>query len=201
MIASGDARSSLTRKNLDGAVRAFRGAFGDDPNVRLSIRLSHGSATDLMVEAFECQCTGHANIRLVSDVMDEAAGARFIASADAMLSLHRSEGFGLVLAKSMRMGLPVIATGWSGNMEFMTPDSACLVGCEMIGVNDPQGIYPYPDQVWAEPNIGEAITWLQRLRAEPELRARIGEAATRLYPAQEFETMLADALGRETLQP
>tara|TARA_R110002110_G_scaffold376568_2_gene586584 strand:+ start:89777 stop:90913 length:1137 start_codon:yes stop_codon:yes gene_type:complete len=196
VIASGDARSSLARKNLAGAVRAFRDAFADDTGARLSIRLGHGSANDQSVAAFEQQCAGLTNIRLVTDIMDEETGARFIASADTILSLHRSEGFGLVLAKAMRIGRPVIATDWSGNMEFMTPESACLVGHTRVAVHDPQGIYPQAGQHWAEPNLGEATTWLQRLRSEPGLRDSIGQAAMRLYPAETFEMALANALGR-----
>jgi glycosyltransferase involved in cell wall biosynthesis len=196
VIAGGDVRSSLARKNLDGAVLAFRQAFGDDPDVRLSIRLGHGSSADLVVSAFERRCAAHANIQLLGNTVDGSAYSRFIASADAVISLHRSEGFGLVLAKAMRMGLPVIATGWSGNMDFMTPETACLVGFEKVGVQDPQGIYPRAGQHWAEPDLGEATTWLKRLRSEPELRARIGDDAARLYPAARFQEMLREALGR-----
>ena len=168
--------------------------------VRLTVRLGHGAASDPVVTRFERQYTGQADIRLITDIMDEHAGAAFIASADAMLSLHRSEGFGLVLAKAMRGGLPVIATGWSGNMEFMTQESACLIGHELIGVQDPQGIYTQTDQVWADPDLDEAAAWLRRLRSEPELRARIAGDAARLYPAERIRGMLRDALGRSLAQ-
>ncbi|MEP4884828.1 MAG: glycosyltransferase [Alphaproteobacteria bacterium] len=196
VIAGGDARSSLARKNLEGALLAFRNAFGDDPAVRLSIRLGHGSSTDPVVAAFERRCAAHQNVRLLEDTVDEAGYTRFIASADVVISLHRSEGFGLVLAKAMRMGLPVIATGWSGNMEFMTAQTACLVGFEATDVHDPQGIYPGAGQHWAEPDLDAASTWLKRLRSDPELRTRIGENAARAYPAGRFQKMLRDALGR-----
>ena len=42
-----------------------------------------------------------------------------LAACDAVVSLHRSEGFGLILAEAMYLGKPVVATGWSGNMDFM----------------------------------------------------------------------------------
>ena len=51
---------------------------------------------------------------------------------DVYVSLHRSEGFGLVMAESMYVGTPVIATDWSGNTEFMNSDTACMVGYDMI---------------------------------------------------------------------
>ena len=197
VITSGDTRSSLARKNLDGAFRAFHDAFADDPTVRLSVRLGHCTGKDLTAKRFAQQCTGPPNVQLVTNVTDDAAENRFLASADAILSLHRSEGFGLVLAKAMRLGRPVIATGWSGNMEFMTPDNACIVGFERIAVHDPQDIYPETGQFWAEPDHDEAVSWLRRLRSEPELRRSIGEAAARLYPAEKFESMLRDALAQQ----
>lgn len=196
VIASGDARSSLARKNLAGSLRAFREAFGDDPGVRLSIRLGHGTAADPVVADFENRCAAFANVRLVRDIMDEPTEAAFIASADAMLSLHRAEGFGLVLAKAMRMGKPVIATGWSGNMEYMSAESGCLVGFDTVPVRDPQGVYKGADQTWAEPALDEAVTWLRRLRSDTALRDRIGESAAALYPEKRFRDMLAAALGR-----
>ena len=38
---------------------------------------------------------------------------------DVFLSLHRSEGFGLVMAEAMNLGTAAVATGWSANTEFM----------------------------------------------------------------------------------
>ena len=53
--------------------------------------------------------------------------AALFARADCYVSLHRSEGFGLTLAESMALGKPVIATGYSGNTDFMTPANSYLV--------------------------------------------------------------------------
>jgi len=84
----------------------------------------------------------------------------------------------------MAMGKPVIATAWSGNMEFMNDDNACLVGCSFVpvrgstqeayrGENVPEG------SLWADPDIGQAATWMRRLAEDPELRRQIGRRAAR----------------------
>ena len=71
-----------------------------------------------------------------------------------MLSLHRSEGFGLVPAEAMLLGRAVVATGWSGNMDFMDADSAALVGYRLVPARDPRGVFEAPGADWAEPDLG-----------------------------------------------
>lgn len=50
--------------------------------------------------------------------------AALYAVTDAYLSPHHCEGWGLSLSTSMAYGKPVIATGYSGNMEYMSPENS-----------------------------------------------------------------------------
>ena len=95
---------------------------------------------------------------------------------DAYISLHRSEGFGLGLAECMRLGKPVIATAWSGNMEYMTPDNSCLVDFRLIPVNEGEYLH-HTGQHWADPIVGHAATYMRRLVEDREFTARIGARA------------------------
>ena len=61
-----------------------------------------------------------------------------MAAADIVLSLHRSEGFGLVPAEAMQLGKPVVATGWSGNMDFMNARNSAPVSYSLVPVQDPR---------------------------------------------------------------
>ncbi len=78
-----------------------------------------------------------------------------MASADAYVSLHRSEGFGLTLAESMLLGKPVVATGYSGNMDFMTADNSYLVDYQIVPITDKISTYER-GMCWAEPSIEHA---------------------------------------------
>ena len=99
-------------------------------------------------------------------------------SCDCFVSLHRSEGIGRFLAEAMYMGKPVIATGWSGNMEFMNRDVACLVSYRLVPVRE--GDYPFwENQLWADPNVDEAAGWMVRLVDQPDWGRRLGERASR----------------------
>ena len=92
-----------------------------------------------------------ANVRLV--LHDENAGFEemesLYAAADAYISLHRAEGFGLNLAEAMLRGLPVVATNWSGNVDFMDEDCAIMIPASLRSVRDPQGIYASSAGRWA----------------------------------------------------
>src|SRR4029077_21261732 len=92
------------------------------------------------------------------------------ASADCYISLHRSEGLGLGMAHAMYLGKPVIATNYSGNLEFMNSDNSLLVDCTMTELNEDSGPYERGTR-WAEPNVEHAanlLRWLYDHRAEGE---------------------------------
>ena len=101
-----------------------------------------------------------------------------VRSCDCFVSLHRSEGFGRFLAEAMLVGKPVIATAYSGNMDFMTPEVACLVDYQLVPVA--RDAYPFwEDQVWADADVRVAVEWMTRLVDDPALGRSIGERASR----------------------
>ena len=87
--------------------------------------------------------------------MSVAERDALVAACDCYVSLHRSEGYGLTMAEAMALAKPVIATSYSGNLAFMTPDTSYLVPYTPVSVENGAGPYP-PGMEWAEPDIGEA---------------------------------------------
>ena len=92
-------------------------------------------------------------------------------------ALHRSEGFGLPIAEAMLAGHPVVATGWSGNMQFMSKDTAFPVSYRLVPVRDPEVKYEVTGASWAEPDVEHAAALLQQLRREPDLVRAMGREA------------------------
>jgi glycosyltransferase involved in cell wall biosynthesis len=91
-----------------------------------------------------------------------------------VLSLHRGEGFGLVLAEAMLLGKPVVATGWSGNTDFMDATNAALVGYRLVPARDDRLVYR---GLWAEPDVEEAALLLRKLADDADLRRDLGRRA------------------------
>ena len=171
-----DASSSLARKNPAGAIEAFRRAFGTDPGARLVLKTQR--LDDAPAEAARLRALAAApNIEILDATLDAAAMEALYADADVLLSLHRAEGFGLTIAEAMRRGMPVVATGWSGNADFLTPDVGVPVPWRLVPAEDPQRTYHHPRMRWAEPDLDAAAAALAALRADPAQGARLGAAA------------------------
>lgn len=122
-----------------------------------------------------------------------------LARADCYVSLHRSEGFGLTLAESMALGTPVIATGYSGNTDFMTPQNSYLVDFALVRVGADCEIYP-AHGTWAEPDLDHAAELMRRVWERPEearMRAQRGQADIhRLYAPEAAGTVARARLER-----
>lgn len=120
----------------------------------------------------------HDRIILFTNTFSENETKNLIRNCDCFVSLHRSEGFGLAIAEAMLLGKPVIATNYSGNLEFMTKNNSFLVDYNLIPVQEDE--YPYSTgQVWANPNINQAIEYMISLIENKNRGQEVGEIASR----------------------
>jgi glycosyltransferase involved in cell wall biosynthesis len=172
-----DMGSSFARKNPLAAIAAFRDAFGDDPDARLIVKMNQGAAYPQGAQAVRDAVSGAANIMLLTEGMDRTATLELISGCDVLLSTHRSEGFGLPMFEAMLLERAVVATGWSANSEFMSAENSILLPFQLIPAIDPQDTYTLAGAHWADADAAAASDALRRLRADPDLRRRLGEKA------------------------
>jgi glycosyltransferase involved in cell wall biosynthesis len=175
-----DVSSGVQRKNPMAVMDAFRQAFPPG-HAELIVKVNnrgHGPTAALVVDRMKDLARLVPGIRILDESIPYADLMSLYASIDVLVSLHRGEGLGLSLMECMALGKPVITTGWSGNMDFTDADNSCLVPYSLIPLEPgsqyhslSQGV----DQVWAEPSVPQAIAWMRRLDASPELRSEIGE--------------------------
>ncbi len=175
--------STIERKNPAGVIDAFCRAFADDEGPILVIKTINGDVMRADRERLRFAARGRSDIFLLEDYLSADDNLALLADATCYVSLHRSEGFGLTLAESMALGVPVIATAYSGNVDFMTRENSLPVPYTMVPVPDGCGPYPSGGQ-WAEPDVHAAARAMRRVIAEPEWAARLGQAGRRSVRGQ-----------------
>lgn len=178
-----DIASSWERKNPVAAIRAFKAAFGGSPDALLVLKLNNKGLNESSARAAEGlkQAARHVpGLRVVDEPLSYAEVLSLYASADVFVSPHRGEGLGLGLLESMSLGKPVIATGYSGNMDFMDGENSCLVGYGWVPL-DPDSQYAEAAESrelkWPDPSVEEIAAWMARLARSRDLREGIGRKA------------------------
>jgi glycosyltransferase involved in cell wall biosynthesis len=168
--------SSMVRKNPLGAIAAFKAAFGSRRDHVLVMKLSNTEAYQEDLNLIRAAICDAPNIKLITETVSESRLRGLMLASDVILSLHRSEGFGLIPAAAMLLGRPVVATGWSGNLEFMAPEVSALVSYKLIPALDPRGTYDMPQTSWADPDIEDAAMQLRHLAENTAARHAMAEA-------------------------
>lgn len=174
-----DFNSYLARKNPFAAIMAFQLAFPKEKQgVQLLIKSTNGHRHPDELRMLVDAVGDDKRILIRDEMIDREDFGALQRCVDACVSLHRSEGFGLGLAECMRLAKPVVATAWSGNMDFMTAANSCLVSYRLVSIRD--GEYPHATgQHWAEANVDHAAQWMRRLVEDPALACQIGQRAAR----------------------
>lgn len=194
-----DMGSSLARKNPLAAVAAFRKAFGDDRNTRLLVKVLNGDSFAAGRADLERSIAGAANIELIERRLTLDELAALYDRSDALLSLHRAEGFGLPLAEAMLRGVAVIATDWSGNVDFLSKETGFPVPYRLVPASDPQRTYDDAGASWADADVGAAARLLVEARDDAQARRRRVESAGRSAQMQWSAERYAKTV-REMLQ-
>lgn len=176
-LFSFDFNSTFERKNPLAAVAAFKRAFRPEEPVCLVLKCINEHLAPDDFERLKAAVQG-ANIRIFNGYLSREEKHALTQACDAYVSLHRSEGFGLTIAEAMYFGKPVIATGWSGNMDFMTPANSYPVDVTPTVIRETVHVYR-AGNVWAEPNVEHAARLMREVYDHPEAARRRGEQAAR----------------------
>lgn len=171
-----DFLSVLERKNPLGLVEAFGKAFQPSEGPRLVIKTINGDKRITEMEKLKYAIRGRPDIVLRDGYLGAIENATLTALSDCYVSLHRSEGFGLTIAEAMALGKPAIATAYSGNLEFMTPENSYLCPSSRSEVG-PE-CEPYPaESYWSDPDLVAAAGLLRHVYTHQDEALAVGERA------------------------
>jgi len=175
-----DGASRFTRKHPIAAVEAFQRAFPADDGVRLIVKTQNTEWLSAADERIYAELRRHARRDRRIVVIDESFSGNevhgLLSVCDCYLALHRSEGFGYGMAEAMKLKVPVIATGYSGNADFTTEETAYPVRYRLVPVPKRDFVYEEEGQEWAEPDVEHAAARMLEVRTDPNRRAKIGRA-------------------------
>ncbi len=204
-----DFASYAARKNPEAAVKAFRRAFhGYGGGVFLVIKTLNGDRDPGAMAKLRGFCGDDPRILIYNNEYERNELLGLIGSCDCFVSPHRSEGFGRGPAEAMRLGLSVITTGYSGNVDFTTDKTAFLIDYALVPVG--KGEYPGAEgQVWAEADVAHCAT-LMRLVVEDRPRAaRIAKRGKEFmevnydakHVGERYKVRIDEIISRETARP
>jgi glycosyltransferase involved in cell wall biosynthesis len=193
-----DFHSTMARKNPLGLIEAYRTAFSGDEGTRLVVKTFNGDHRPDDLRALTEAAAGRPDVQLVDRYVSSEEKARMLAECGCYVSLHRSEGFGLTLAEAMTLGRPVVATGFSGNLDFMPPGAGYLTRWEPARVGAGGELYP-AGATWAEPDLGHAAQLMRSAFDDPEEAARRGERG-RAYVHDRLSPAAVGAVARARLE-
>jgi hypothetical protein len=171
-----DYLSTIQRKNPVGLIEAFRRAFEPGEGPRLLLKTINAPLRPLADEEVLWAAHGRPDIHVIDRSLDREQLGGLMAACDCYVSLHRAEGFGLTMAEAMAIGKPVIATGYSGNVDFMDAENSYLVDHAITRVGPECEIYP-PEGEWAEPSVEHAAELMRQVYGDREQAARVGARA------------------------
>jgi glycosyltransferase involved in cell wall biosynthesis/SAM-dependent methyltransferase len=190
-----DYNSVFERKNPLAVVEAYTRAFDLDDGAALVFKSINHVGDPANHARLLAATAERADVHVIERTVSRSEKDAMVAACDCFVSLHRSEGFGFTLAEAMWLGRPVVATAYSGNLDYMTATNSYLVDCRLVPIGGGADPYP-PDGVWAEPDVEHAARLMREVFDDPRAAqacAARGQAALRASHSRE-------AVGRAVAQ-
>lgn len=177
-----DSFSFVQRKNPVGTLKAFSDAFPNGENVHLIIKTQNRAKVRdpyqmSIWEEIDRLIAQDKRIHLIDETLSYTDLLRLKKGSDCYVSLHTSEGWGFGIIEAMGLGVPVLCTGYSGNMDFCSDETAWLVDYDLVELAPKDYIFVREGQKWARPDIADAATQMRRIFECPDTRATKAEAA------------------------
>jgi glycosyltransferase involved in cell wall biosynthesis/SAM-dependent methyltransferase len=172
-LFSFDHHSVFERKNPLAVIKAYTRSFEPDDGAVLVIKSINAESAPDDHARLLAAADSRADIHVIDGYLSPELKNMMVAACDCYVSLHRAEGFGLTMAEAMYLGKPVVATGYSGNLDFMDRQNSYLVEHSMV----PIGFHakPYPgDGQWAEPDLDHAARLMREIFDDPSAATKRG---------------------------
>ena len=163
-----DINSNAARKNPEGLIEAFQKAFPTEnqDQVGLVLKISHPETSCKLWSKIRKIAKRDKRIRVVEKTLRRPELLALFKACDCMVSLHRAEGFGRCIAEALLLDKQVIATGFSGNLDFCHEPRVALVRHSMKALTAKDYMWG-EGQSWAEPDLDHAAELMRSIWINP----------------------------------
>lgn len=163
-----DINSNAARKNPEGLIEAFQKAFPTEnqDQVGLVLKISHPETSCKLWSKIRKIAKRDKRIRIVEKTLRRPELLALFKACDCLVSLHRAEGFGRCIAEALLLDKQVIATGFSGNLDFCHEPRVALVRHSMRALTAKDYMWG-EGQSWAEPDLDHAAELMRSIWKNP----------------------------------
>jgi GT2 family glycosyltransferase/tetratricopeptide (TPR) repeat protein len=191
-----DFDAGFIRQNPLAVVDSFCAAFTDGEGPRLTVEARHSARHPRYRAELLAATADRSDVTVVDpEATDPGDRGPGIGGADCVVSLHRSEGRALTVARAMAWGVPTIATAYGANTEFQGDRDAFLIPFELESVPDDRGDYPVGAK-WAVADHASAVAAMRQVVEEPKSAvakaARAKVRARRLFTPSRAARQIRD---------
>ncbi|MGV0960308.1 MAG: glycosyltransferase [Limnohabitans sp.] len=178
--------SCFPRKGADAMLTAYGQAFNGRDDVSLIIKTfanPHNQIHEWLRQA-RLNHADYPHVILIEDDLKDTQLKALYGQCHALIAPSRAEGFGLPMAEAMLSGLAVITTGWSGQTDFCTEDTAWLIDYDFAKAQTHFGLF---DSIWVNPRIDHMASLMRKIWRMPEEQRQTRALAGRQRLMQHFK--------------
>ncbi|APH06596.1 glycosyltransferase [Bacillus weihaiensis] len=182
------------RKGWDILLKSYIESFTDEDDVTLVIKLSRINEPTAKVEQLineikqESNCKNPPHILLIDKEMTEDEIIQLYCACDVFVLPTRGEGWGRPFMEAMALEIPVIATNWSGHLEFMNETNSYLIEVEKL-IPVPSSMPPhFLNHLWAQPSLEHLKVLMKKVVKDPiAAKQTAKKARSDLFPRYSIE--------------